>query len=67
MAGNGLNGDRARLLLVVPFGIVLLVSFAAALARALVTGDVQPLVIVSVPFGSFVGYVIGIRIVRPPR
>lgn len=45
----------------------MLVGWTAALARAVLDGDVQPLIVVSVPFGVLVGYVFGVQVIRSPR
>jgi hypothetical protein len=64
---NGANGDRSRRLILVPLAVALTIGWAAALTRAVVDGDVQPLLIVSVPFGALCGYVFGVTLIRSPR
>ncbi len=63
MAGNGTaNGDRKRLLLLVPLACVITAVWVAAGIRAVLTGDAASFVVASAPFGALVGYVLGIRI-----
>jgi hypothetical protein len=53
------NGDRKRLLLLIPISAVVTLIWTVAAIRAVAFGDTQTLLIVSAPFSLLCGFVFG--------
>ncbi len=56
------NGERRRLLLLVPIATVITAIWAVCALRAAIYGDTRALVIATAPFTILCGFLFGLRI-----